>query len=47
MKKMATVLLFGVTGFIQLSAQTKTLNLRDEVIMGMQSSKAEAIAATA
>ncbi|HRP56024.1 TolC family protein [Agriterribacter sp.] len=45
MKKMAAVLLFWVTGFIQLSAQTKTLSLREAVAMGVQNSKALRLAA--
>jgi outer membrane protein TolC len=45
MKKMAAVLLFWVTGFIQLSAQTKALSLRDAVAMGIQNSKALKLAA--
>lgn len=42
---MAAVLLFWVTGFIQLSAQTKALSLRDAVAMGIQNSKALKLAA--
>lgn len=42
---MAAVLLFWVTGFIQLSAQTKTLSLREAVAMGVQNSKALRLAA--
>ncbi|WP_152268190.1 TolC family protein [Agriterribacter humi] len=45
MKKMAAVLLFWITGFIQLSAQTKTLSLRDAVTMGIQNSKQLRLAA--
>ena len=39
MKKTAVVLLFWVAGVFQLYAQPKTLNLRDAVTMGIQSSK--------
>ena len=45
MEKMAVLLLFWVTGFIQLSAQPKTLNLRDAVTMGIQNSKQLRLAA--
>ncbi|HTN07042.1 TolC family protein [Agriterribacter sp.] len=39
MKKSAAVLLFWVTGIFQLYAQTKILNLRDAVTMGIRNSK--------
>lgn len=42
---MAAVLLFWVIGFIQLSAQTKALSLRDAVAMGIQNSKTLKLAA--
>ena len=42
---MAAVLLFWVTGFLQLSAQTKTLSLRDAVATGIKNSKQLRLAA--
>ncbi len=39
MKKTTAVLLFWVTGIFQLYAQTKILNLRDAVTMGIRNSK--------
>ena len=42
---MAAVLLFWVTGFLQLSAQTKTLSLRDAVATGIKNSNQLRLAA--
>ena len=42
---MSAVLLFWVTGFLQLSAQTKTLSLRDAVATGIKNSKQLRLAA--